>query len=185
MSSITDANGVAFPARRRALLASLCLKLITPVLGAQQLSSPMGPGGPAPGQGPGYHSPQSAFPPLVPRPDVVPWSKLADVSVKFQKPRILTTYSPAVLKLNATRVKVEGYMTPLEAGTRHRHFLLLSVPPTCPFCVPGGAESMIEVRTDEPIDYTQQAIVIEGRFQVLKDDPSGLYYRMSGAKKSK
>ena len=171
--------------QRRILLTALGLGLLSPWLGAQQLSSPMGPNGPVAGQGPGYHSPQSAFPPLVPRAGVVPWSTLAEVSVKFQKPKILTTYSPAVLKLNATKVKVEGYMTPLEAGTRHRHFLLVSVPPTCPFCVPGGAESMIEVRADKPIEYTQQAMVIEGRFQVLKDDPTGLYYRMSGAKKSK
>ena len=172
---------MVFRAQRKALLTALCLGFLSPLAGAQVLSSPMGSAG---GQG-AYHSPQSAFPPLVPRADVVPWSTLADVSVKFQKPKILTTYSPAVLKLNGAQVKVEGYMTPLEAGTKHRHFLLLSVPPTCPFCVPGGAESMIEVRTDLPIEYTQQAIVIEGRLQVLKDDPSGLYYRMSGAKKSK
>lgn len=171
---------MVFRAHRKALLTALCLVFLSPLAGAQVLSSPMGSAG---GQG-AYHSPQSAFPPLVPRPGVVPWSTLADVSVKFQKPKILTTYAPAVLKLNATKIKVEGYMTPLEAGTQHRHFLLLSVPPTCPFCVPGGAESMIEVRTDQAIAYTQQAIVIEGRLQVLKDDPLGFYYRMSGAKKS-
>lgn len=156
-----------------------------PMAGAQTLSSPMGPGGPVAGQGPGYHSPQSAFPPLVPRADVVPWTQLAQVSVKFQKPKILTTYSPAVLKLNATTIKVEGYMTPLEAGTRHRHFLLVSVPPTCPFCVPGGPESMVEVHAAKPVAFTQNAIVVEGVFRVLESDPSGLYYRMSRAQQVK
>jgi uncharacterized protein len=87
-----------------------------------------------------------------------------------------------VLKLNASTVKVQGYMTPLEPGTQHRHFLLLSVPPTCPFCVPGGAESMIEVRTTEPVKYSQNALVLQGRFQVLEQDPQGLYYRMTGAR---
>jgi uncharacterized protein len=181
MSCITKENRMVFRAHRKALLTALCLVYLSPLAGAQVLSSPMGSAG---GQG-AYHSPQSAFPPLVPRPGVVPWSTLADVDVKFQKPKILTTYSPAVLKLNATKVKVEGYMTPLEAGTQHRHFLLLSVPPSCPFCVPGGPESMIEVRTEKPVPYSQNAMVVEGRFQVLQDDPMGLYYRMTGAQQVK
>ncbi|AOW12764.1 hypothetical protein LPB72_17330 [Hydrogenophaga crassostreae] len=163
-------------------LLSVALAGLAPRVGAQVLSSPMGPGGPVAGQGPGYHSPQSAFPPLVPRPDVVAWSVLSGVSVKFQKPKIITTYSPAVKKLNGSLVKVEGYMTPLEAGTAHRHFLLVSVPPTCPFCVPGGPESMVEVRTLKPVKYTQNAVVLQGRLQVLTDDPQGLYYRMTGAR---
>jgi uncharacterized protein len=172
---------------RRSMLAAtwaltLAAVLGVQALGAQTLSSPLGTSTAVPGQGPGYHSPQSAFPPLVPRADVVPWSVLGDVSVKFLKQRIVTTYSPDVLKLNASTVKVQGYMTPLEPGTQHRHFLLLSVPPTCPFCVPGGAESMIEVRTAEPVKYSQNAVVLQGRFQVLEQDPQGLYYRMTGAR---
>ena len=155
-------------------------------VGAQILSSPMGSSPSAPvGQGPGVHGANSAFPPLVERADVVPWSVLTDVSVVFQKPRILTTFPDKVRRLSGTTIKVQGYMTPLEAGTAHRHFLLLSVPPTCPFCVPGGAESMVEVRTVKPLKYSQNALVIEGRFQVLKDDPQGLYYRMSGARQVK
>ena len=161
------------------IAACLC---VAPTAFTQVLSSPMGSAPAAAGQGPGYHSPQSAFPPLVPRADVVPWALLAKVSVKFQKPKVITTYSPEVQKLNGTQVKVEGYMTPLEAGTEHRHFLLLSVPPTCPFCVPGGAESMVEVRTLKPVKYTQNAIVLQGKFEVLEKDPQGLYYRMGKAK---
>lgn len=147
---------------------------------AQVLSSPMGTAAPA-GQGPGVHGPNSAFPPLVPRADVVPWSVLTDVSVKFKKPLIITTYSDAVKKLNGTTVKVQGYMTPLEPGSTHTHFLLLSVPPTCPFCVPGGAESMVEVRTTAPVKFTLNALVVQGRLHVLEQDPQGLYYRMTGA----
>lgn len=162
-----------------ALLAGLGL---TGAAAAQILSSPMGNNAPIPaGQGPGVHGANSAFPPLVPRADVVPWSLLTDVSVKFAKPRIITTFPEAVKKLNGTRVKVQGYMTPIEPGTTHTHFLLLSVPPTCPFCVPGGAESMIEVRSAVPLKYTQNAIVVQGQFQVLENDPQGLYYRMTGA----
>jgi uncharacterized protein len=180
MNGRLQAMGELKVLRRRSLIAA-CL-CVAPMAFGQVLSSPMGSAPAAAGQGPGYHSPQSAFPPLVPRADVVPWALLAKVSVKFQKPRITITYSPEVQKFNGTRVKLEGYMTPLEAGTEHRHFLLLSVPPTCPFCVPGGAESMVEVRTLKPVKYTQRAIVVQGQFEVLERDPQGLYYRMGRAK---
>jgi hypothetical protein len=150
--------------------------------GAQVLSSPMGDQPIASGQGPGVHGANSTFPPLVPRADIVPWSVLTDVSVKFQKPRVITTFPEKVKKLNGTKVKVQGYMTPIEPGATHTHFLLLSVPPTCPFCMPGGAESMIEVRTSKALKYTENAIVIQGELQVLENDSQGLYYRMTGAR---
>lgn len=166
-----------------AALGGLCLSLgYSFEAAAQMLSSPMGTQPAAAGQGPGVHDPSSAFPPLVPRSDVVPWSVLTDVSVQFKKPRIITTFSEGVKKLRGTTVKIQGYMTPLEPGTQHTHFLLLSVPPTCPFCVPGGAESMVEVRTSVPVKYSQNALVIQGRLQVLEQDPQGLYYRMTSAR---
>lgn len=144
----------------------------------------MAPGTPSVphGKGAGYHSPQSAFAPLVARKDVVAWSVLADVKVRFLHRKIETTYADAVRQLDGKTVRVQGFMTPLEAGSKQSHFLLLSVPPTCPFCVPGGPESMIDVKTAIPVIYTENAVVMEGRFQVLDNDPQGLYYRMIGAR---
>ena len=116
------------------------------------------------------------------RADIVPWSLLTDVKVRFQKPRMITTFPEAVRKLDRTTVKVQGFMAPLEPGTSHKRFLLVSVPPTCAFCMPGGAESMVEVRTLKPVKYTLNALVVQGQFQDLEDDPQGLYYRMTGAR---
>jgi hypothetical protein len=47
--------------------------------------------------------------------------------------------------------------------------------------VPGGPESMVEVKTKTPVTYTQDAVVVEGHFLVLNDDSYGLYYRMLDA----
>ena len=149
---------------------------------AQVLSSPLGDAPATAGQGPGVHGANSPFPPLVPRADILPWSLLTDVKVRFQKPRMITTFPEAVRKLDRTTVKVQGFMAPLEPGTSHKRFLLVSVPPTCAFCMPGGAESMVEVRTLKPVKYTLNALVVQGQFQVLEDDPQGLYYRMTGAR---
>ena len=159
---------------------------------AQILSSPLGgapstapagapQGGLPGGQGAGVHSPLSPFAPLPRRNDVVPWSLLTDVSTRVENLRIIPTYSAAVRELDKKQVRIQGYMMPLEPGEMQRHFLLTSVPLTCSFCVPGGPESMIEVRTREPVRYSMAAVVVEGRLQVLQSDPMGLYYRITGA----
>ena len=54
-------------------------------------------------------------------------------------------------------------------------------PMTCGFCLPGGPESMIEVRAKTPVKYSMEIVVVEGKFAVLNDDPYGLYYRMTDA----
>ena len=151
------------------------------VLSAQaQLSSPV-PGGIPQGTGPGVHSPNSPFAPLPARADVVPWPVLTDVKTRTDKNRLLPVFSMSQMALNQKTQRIQGFMMPLEPGEKQRHFLLSSVPLTCGFCVPGGPESMVEVRTKTPVAYTLEPVTVEGRFQVLLDDPYGLYYRVTEA----
>jgi uncharacterized protein len=133
------------------------------------------------GTGPGVHSPNSPFKPLVERSDVVSWKLLTDVKTKMVNGRILPTYTMAQLALNQKVQRVQGFMMPLEPGEKQKHFLLSSVPLTCSFCVPGGPESMVEVKTKTPVPYTLEPVVVEGAFLVLNDDSYGLYYRMPDA----
>jgi hypothetical protein len=83
--------------------------------------------------------------------------------------------------LNQKVQRIQGYMMPLEPGEKQRHFLLSSVPLTCSFCTAGGPESMVEVKSKTPVKYTMDAVVVEGTFAVLNDDPYGLYYRIVDA----
>lgn len=157
--------------------------------GAQVLSSPVPPGtapsSPAPGlphgQGAGVHSPLSPFAPLPRRNDVVAWSTLTDITTKVENKRIVPVYPAPVAELNQKKLRLQGFMMPLEPGESQRHFLLASVPLTCSFCTPGGPESMVEVRTAKPVKYKLEAVVVEGTFHVLQNDPYGLYYRITGA----
>lgn len=146
------------------------------------LSSPI-PGAPAlpSGSGLGVHSPNSPFAPLPARSDVVPWSVLGDVSTRIEDKRVLPVFKAAQTALHQKVQRVQGFMMPLEPGERQRHFLLSSVPLTCGFCVPGGPESMVEVKTRTPVKYTMDPVVVEGRFSILPDDPFGLYYRVTDA----
>ena len=133
------------------------------------------------GTGPGVHSPNSPFKPLVERSDVVSWKILTDVKTQRVKTRILPSFNMTQLALHQKTQRVQGYMMPLEPGEKQKHFLLSSVPLNCSFCVPGGPESMVEVKTKTPVAYTMDAVVVEGQFLVLNDDSYGLYYRMLNA----
>lgn len=133
------------------------------------------------GQGAGYHSPNSPIAPLPVRTDVVPWSVLTNISTKTHKKQILPVFKAEQLAMHQKTQRIQGFMVPLDAAEKQSHFLLTSVPLTCSFCIPGGPESMIEVKAKTPVKYSLEPVVVEGRFTVLNDDPYGLYYRMTDA----
>lgn len=133
------------------------------------------------GQGAGVHGANSPYAPLAERSDVLPWSLLTAVKTKTEKNRILPVFGPDIQTLDRKNQRIQGFMMPLSLGEKHKHFLISSVPLTCAFCLPGGPESMVEVKAKTPVKYSMEVIVVEGKFAVLKDDPYGLYYRMTEA----
>jgi hypothetical protein len=133
------------------------------------------------GKGAGVHGANSPFPPLSARDDVVPWSVLTGVKIKVEKNRMIPHFNMTQMALNQNIQRIQGFMMPLEPGATQRHFLLSAVPLTCAFCVPGGPEGMVEVKTRTPVKYSMEPVVVEGRFLVLNDDPMGLYYRITDA----
>ncbi|MEO5670063.1 MAG: DUF3299 domain-containing protein [Ramlibacter sp.] len=142
--------------------------------GAQVSGVPMGTGA-------GVHSPNSPIAPLPERGDVVPWSVLTAVKTRAENNRTLPAFDKAQLALNQKTQRVQGFMMPLEPGERQTHFLLSAVPLSCGFCMPGGPESMVEVKTRTPVKYTLDPVTVEGKFAVLNDDPYGMYYRITEA----
>ena len=112
---------------------------------------------------------------------VVSWQTLSQVQLVKVKDRVVPQFADGVLKLNAAEVKLQGFMMPLEMGEKQRHFVLSAMPPTCAFCLPGGPEALIEVRAKDAVKYTFEPVVLTGKLAVLKDDPNGLYYRLTDA----
>ena len=96
---------------------------------------------------PGAVSPLSSFKPLEELPGVLSWKQLSQVQQVRDKDKVTPQFPAALESLNRKEVKIQGFMMPLEAGDKQRHFILVSWPPTCSFCLPGGAESIVEVRT--------------------------------------
>jgi uncharacterized protein len=113
--------------------------------------------------------------------DVVSWKTFAQVELTRSDNRIAPRFSEALTALDQKEVKVQGFMLPLDMGEKHALFILSAVPPTCSFCMPGGPEAVVEVRAKRPLAYTDNAVTVSGKLSVLKDDPTGIFYRLTDA----
>ena len=164
------------------LATSAVAQLSSPLLAGKASPFPAGASSGVPaGTGAGTHGANSPFPQIKDRNDVLPWSVLTDVKTKNEKNRLLPNFPANIVALGQKTQRIQGFMMPLEPGEKQKHFLLTSVPMSCGFCVPGGPESMVEVKTKSPVKYSLDIVVVEGKFAVLNDDPYGLYYRITDA----
>ncbi len=137
-------------------------------------------GVPGPGM-PGYHDPRSTVPPLAEKAGVLSWRLLGQVRPKIEKNRVVPQFPAELQGLHRARVKVQGFVMPLDPGLTQKHFLLSSVPTSCAFCIPAGPEGLIEVHSKTAIKAGIEALLLEGRLQLLSSDPTGLYYRLDDA----
>ena len=133
---------------------------------------------------PAHAQDPNQFKPLAERSDVVPWKLFAQVEIVKVRDRYLPQFSSSVAALDKKEVKVQGFMMPLEMGDKQTHFVLSAMPQTCAFCMPGGPESLVEVKTRKPVKYTFEPVVVSGKLSVLKDDPTGVFYRIVDAVQS-
>ena len=132
-----------------------------------------------------HQAPQGMDPnlvkPLPERSDVVSWKVFSQVELVKQKDRYVPQFSPAVAALDKKEVKVQGFMMPLQMGDKQSHFVLTAMPQTCSFCLPGGPETMVEVKSKVPVKYGFEPVILSGKLAVLKDDPTGVFYRLTDA----
>ena len=112
---------------------------------------------------------------------VVSWKLLGQVKTAQVGQRFVPEFAPEIRKLDQQDVKLQGYMMPIAAGEKHDHFLLTMRPADCPFCLSVGPEYIVEVKAKASIKHTYEPVVLAGRLNVLRDDPYGLYYRLTDA----
>lgn len=129
--------------------------------------------------------PNAAMQPLPERKDVVSWKLLSQVELVKVKDRYQPQFSSGVAALDAKEVKLQGFMMPLEMGDKQSHFVLSATPQDCSFCMPGGPESLVEVKTKAPMAYGVAPVILSGKLAVLKNDPTGVFYRLTDAVLSK
>jgi hypothetical protein len=117
---------------------------------------------------------------LYPLPEIkgaVPWELLLNVELVFEGIDLVPDYSEDVRALDGETVKMVGFLLPLDStGT---HLLLSMISPNCPYCLPGGPEMFVELIANDKIEWTDDAAVVSGRFELLEDSLSGYFYRMT------
>jgi len=112
---------------------------------------------------------------------VVSWKVLGQVKTAQVGQRFVPEFAAEIRKLDQQDVKLQGYMMPITAGEKHDHFLLTMRPADCPFCLSVGPEYIVEVKAKTSIKHSYEPVVLAGRLSVLRDDPYGLYYRLTEA----
>jgi hypothetical protein len=112
---------------------------------------------------------------------VVSWKTLSQVEPTKQGDKMVPKFREEVLSLDTKAVRVQGFILPLDMGDEQHHFLLSAVPPHCPFCMPAGPDAIVEVVAKKTVAYGFEPVLLSGKFAVLKDDPSGVLYRLTEA----
>lgn len=111
----------------------------------------------------------------------VPWSLMSKTAIRKVDGKLGPDFPAALRALNGQPVKLQGYILPLEAGETHKHFLLSAWSPSCPFCLTAGPEAMVEVKARSPVKYGLDPVVVQGRLQLLDNDPGGMFFRLMEA----
>jgi hypothetical protein len=114
-------------------------------------------------------------------PGAVSWSTLARVTYVRFNDKTNLQFDDGINALGGKWTKLRGFVTPLASALDQRHFILSSKPPACPYCLPAGPEEMVEIFCRRPVNYSLDPITVSGRFEILHDEASGFYYRMTDA----
>ncbi len=112
---------------------------------------------------------------------VVSWKTLAQVEPVKRGGKMVPEFSKQILALDQQPVRIIGFMMPLDMTDQQQHFMLSAVPASCPFCIPAGPESLVEVMSLRPVKFGFDPIVMGGKLSLLKSDASGMLYRMTNA----
>lgn len=115
----------------------------------------------------------------------IPWDLLLEATLEYD-PRfneMKPAFTPEVEALDGTEVKLVGFNIPLDSSGQR--LLLSLISPSCPFCLPGGPETFVEVEAMEPIPLEIEPIIVEGTFRLLDEGLwTGYFYRMTDARLS-
>ncbi len=117
----------------------------------------------------------------------VSWAVLEAVGIREERspegwtiPR--PRWTPEVRRLAGQRIRVAGFMMPLEDAPVQRHFVLLAYPPGCPFHLHANANQFIEVRASRPFRVElERPTVVSGVLELTGDREPGIFFRMTEA----
>ncbi len=92
-------------------------------------------------------------------------------------------FTSQVKSLAGKRIKVAGWMMPLENGSKQKHFVLLGYPPGCPFHFHAAPNQFIEIYADTAFPTNESKVhIVSGVLELTGYDESGIFYRLRDAR---
>lgn len=115
----------------------------------------------------------------------VPWKTFEQVTYGDPDKQTDPKFAEKLQALAGKEVQVEGYMIPLDVSHAQKNFLISAYPViNCYFCGPGGPKGpyqVVEIQAQQPLEYRKAAVMLQGKLELLNDDPMGLLYRLTNA----
>lgn len=112
----------------------------------------------------------------------IPWGDLMQANLSYDNYELTAVFPAQIAAKAGETVRISGFMTPLQADSPQRWFLLTSSPPHCYFDIPGGPAGTVEVLAPDGVELSWDPVVIEGRFEPIERG-SGTVYRLHDAKR--
>ena len=111
------------------------------------------------------------------------WEKLAKTKISFDDKKGLysATYPEEIKAIEGKPFAINGFMMPLEATETFNRFILSRRPPSCPFCPPGEPNEIIEVFTQKPTKWREEAITVSGTFGFTNQQELGMFFTLKQA----
>jgi hypothetical protein len=89
---------------------------------------------------------------------------------------IKPVYNKNIKKYNGKTVTLMGYMFPLEQSEKQKKFLLGPYPLSCPFHYHVGPSQVIEINSDQAIDFSFDPVTLKGELRVKFNKETGIFY---------
>jgi hypothetical protein len=115
------------------------------------------------------------------------WQVLVEVSFKTEQDKAGYTierpmFSKYLKTFEGKKVKLKGYIIPLEESGGKGKFMLSSLPfNVCYFCGAAGPETVVEVETNSTPKFTTKQIIMEGLLHLNDTDPDHHIYILRSA----
>ena len=90
--------------------------------------------------------------------------------------------TPEVVAMAGRRIRVGGFIVPLDGSDRTRDFLIGVNTPVCFYHPPGDPNEVIEVKALAPVDWTDRPVTVEGTFTLIRNSQAGGFFRLVNAR---
>lgn len=119
----------------------------------------------------------------LPQSNDVFWDKFAKSKITLDKKtyKYKIRQTAEIKSMIGKIVEIKGFILPLEAQDKFKHFLLSKRTPTCYFCPPGEANEIVEVFLKKPIKWEDGIFTVKGKLYEMNNPQMGLFFRLKDA----